>query len=57
MKRAILIATLLISTYSCSNSDDRPNCLELNTGTGDFDPTIRSCEEIQAMTAVDCSCN
>ncbi|MEH6765383.1 MAG: hypothetical protein V7655_12845 [Aequorivita antarctica] len=43
-------------TFSCSNNDDRPNCLELDTGGG-FDPTIMSCEEIKATITVDCTCD
>lgn len=54
MKKGFFLILIVILTLSCSNDDDRPNCLELDTSSN-FDPVIRSCEEI--ANDFDCTCD
>jgi hypothetical protein len=47
---------IVFLVFSCSSDDDRPSCLEIDLSS-DFDPVIRSCEEIQDLTTIDCKCD
>ncbi|MFT5890796.1 MAG: hypothetical protein ACI9Y7_000894 [Dokdonia sp.] len=52
----LTIFFIVFLVFSCSSDDDRPSCLDLDSGS-DFDPVIMSCQEIQEAVTIDCKCD